>query len=252
MCPKTTVDRAIDCELCGIHIPQAWPRQKYCPPCSNKKSQSRRGQYISNMKLKKSLAREKGIETSLDAAKNIQGVFDELPRLEWLSVIAFPFTYDLSKNGLLSRAKSHGHVYMRQKIKNLRAQMTALIRSTTLSQGRQIFEGKVWIYIYVQKPDARGDAVNVVDFVCDAVKDAIDIDDRWFCIRRLDWEIVKQDPQIYIGVGQEKLTEHQRVCSYCGQILPANQFVKKKADRLGIGRECRECKKIKRRSERKK
>lgn len=105
---------------------------------------------------------------------------------------------------------------------------------------RHVAHNKVWIDILVQKPNHRGDAINVVDLVCDAVKDAVPVDDRWFCIRRLDWEIVKDDPQLIIGIGQET-TEDAQVCSFCGQIKPLDAFNKDKRQSLGVGHECREC-----------
>lgn len=105
---------------------------------------------------------------------------------------------------------------------------------------RKVAHNKVWIDILVQKPNHRGDAINVIDLVCDAVKNAVPVDDRWFCIRRLDWEIVKDDPQLIIGIGQET-TEDAQVCSFCGQIKPLDAFNKDKRQSLGVGHECREC-----------
>ena len=104
-----------------------------------------------------------------------------------------------------------------------------------------IVHNKVWIDILVQKPNHKGDAVNVVDLVCDAVKDAIDrVDDRWFCIRRLDWQIVKGDPRLFVGVGQDS-DEDCQVCSYCGQIKPLPEFNAARNQPLGVGRECKAC-----------
>ena len=76
--------------------------------------------------------------------------------------------------------------------------------------------------------------------MCDAIKKAIKIDDRWFCIRRLDWEIIKTNPKLYVGVGQTS-NEDVRICSYCGRILPLDRFIKDNKNRLGVRRECNEC-----------
>lgn len=99
---------------------------------------------------------------------------------------------------------------------------------------------KVWIDILVQKPDHRGDAVNVIDLVCDALKDALPVDDRWFCIRRLDWEIAKENPRLFIGIGQASDQDCQ-ICSYCGQIKELEAFNRSRSRPLGVGRECKDC-----------
>jgi hypothetical protein len=93
----------------------------------------------------------------------------------------------------------------------------------------------------VQKPDARGDALNVIDAVSDAIKGVLGVDDRWYSVKRLDWQIVKDDPQIYIGISQ-KSDGDKRICSYCGRILTLDMFWKDKSNRMGVGRECKECK----------
>lgn len=112
--------------------------------------------------------------------------------------------------------------------------------SALIHEGGEWFDGKVWIDIFVEKPNGRSDAINVVDLVCDAVKVAIDVDDRWFAIRRLDWSIVKIDPRMIVKVSQS-VSEHHRACSYCGRILPLTEFGKHASDRRGRGRECKAC-----------
>jgi len=79
-----------------------------------------------------------------------------------------------------------------------------------------------------------------VDLVCDAIKAAVDIDDRWFCIRRLDWEIVKINPQLFLKIGQEDNRDAQ-ICSHCGQIKELSEFNRQKHGRLGVTRICRQC-----------
>lgn len=101
-------------------------------------------------------------------------------------------------------------------------------------------QNRVWLDILVQKPNQRGDAVNFVDLICDAAKSAIGIDDRWFSIRRLDWQIVKDDPKIYIGIGQEDVPAVQ-ACSSCGRLLPFSEFHKNTRLQNGVSRNCKEC-----------
>ena len=108
----------------------------------------------------------------------------------------------------------------------------------------KLVQNKLWIDIYVQKPRQNGDAVNFVDMVCDAVKDAIPLDDRWYSIRSVDWQIVKHEPMIFVGVGQETGINVQ-ACSSCGRLLTFDLFHRHKGLRHGIGRNCRDCMAVK-------
>ncbi len=153
-------------------------------------------------------------------------------------MVAVPFTYAASKNHIYTMRRN-GHVALRRESKQIRQAIT-----NALGAGLHcmpVVHNKVWIDILVQKPNHKGDAVNVVDLVCDAVKDAIErVDDRWFCIRRLDWQIVKGDPRLFVGVGQDS-EEDCQVCSYCGQIKPLVEFNAARNRPLGVGRECKAC-----------
>ena len=113
------------------------------------------------------------------------------------------------------------------------------------------YQNKIWLDILVQKPDHRGDAVNVVDLVCDGIKRGIGVDDRWFCIRRLDWQIEKHDPLLLIGIRQ-KATENCLVCPHCGAIKPFSEFNKAKHNPMGVGGECRDCRRMRQRAGRRK
>jgi Holliday junction resolvase RusA-like endonuclease len=156
----------------------------------------------------------------------------------WKATTWVPFTYGLSKNAVWSMAGGGGHMFMRKKAAAARAEITTAVKRAMA--GRQAVEAKVYIEIFVQKSNQRGDAINVVDVVCDGIKDALGIDDRWFCIRGLDWEVVKANPRIFIGVSQEA-EEHHRVCSYCGAIKPHSEFGKNKAVAHGVSRMCKTC-----------
>lgn len=155
----------------------------------------------------------------------------------WLARVAVPFTYAASKNHLYT-LRHAGHIALRREGRAKRQEITLALRHAL--HGRRVAHNKVWIDILVQKPNHRGDAVNVIDLVCDAIKDAIPVDDRWFCIRRLDWEIAKVAPKLFVGIGQDSLADCQ-VCSYCGQIRPLHQFNKHSGGHLGVGRECKDC-----------
>ena len=62
---------------------------------------------------------------------------------------------------------------------------------------------KIWLALMVEKTTPRSDAINVIDLVCDGVKKAIEVDDRWFALWRVDWRIVHPDtePQLRGIIG---------------------------------------------------
>ena len=225
--------RIISCNDCSAEI-LAYGTQKFCRECSNKRHSARQSKWRkanprSQDASRRQTLRQKekrvnrGLASSKANARSISWSASEPPNLAGLVRVSFPFTYGLSKNRLWSMASGGSHVYMRDEIRNTKHAIATLIQSAVNASGIKFVVGKVWLDILVQKPNHRGDAVNVVDLVCDAVKVGIGVDDRWFSIRRLDWEVVKTDPKIFIGIGQEDVCE-QRICSLCGQSRPTSAF----------------------------
>jgi Holliday junction resolvase RusA-like endonuclease len=157
------------------------------------------------------------------------------PDLASLVRVAVPFDWAASKNAVWRTGRG-GHIYARKESSTFREALAARIKDA----GTSWYQGKVWVDIYVEKPNHRGDAINVVDLVCDAVKDAIGVDDNWYSLRRVDWSIVKENPMIYVGVGQEVQEDHQ-ACSYCGQVLALSEFGSNKSTKTGRARVCRDC-----------
>jgi Holliday junction resolvase RusA-like endonuclease len=153
--------------------------------------------------------------------------------------IRIPYSKLYSKNSIWSQGRKRGHVYIREDVRRQREAIVWMLKDGC--KHGQWYEGKIWIDLFVEKPNMRSDAINVLDTICDAVKEAIGVDDRWFSVRRIDWSVVKDDPQIYIGVGQA-VEEHHRACSSCGTIKPlASEFGIARHDRLGHGKVCKEC-----------
>jgi len=231
----------LTCKVCGVSTPRNSNKQLYCPTCSAEVSKSR---YLGAAAGKRRAA-VKTASRIAGEARNGAGRVGWTPAdvgtdLEWSVRVSVPFTYSFSKNAVWSTAKG-GHVFMRAKSRTARGMVTDVLRSSMASAGIVAVEAKVYVDIFVQKSNHKGDAINVIDVVCDGIKDAIGVDDRWFCIKAVDWEIVKSDPRIFIGVGQATL-EHHRVCSYCGAILPLGHFNKRKNNHLGVDRVCRSCK----------
>lgn len=243
----------IKCEVCGKETKKNSAMQKYCPECSEAKSRERSRKWAKNNpqpytdeireKNKQSaretatIRKEVGYKESIVNKSNITWPCDESDAddLNMLVRIKMPFSYKFSKNSLWSLA-GRGHVYISREVMAIKEEIIWRIKS----KGAEWYDGKVWIDIMVEKPNMKGDAINVVDMVCDAIKEAIGVDDRWFCIRRLDWVVVKNNPMIYIGVGQS-VTENHQVCATCGRILPYSKFGSNKSNKNGISRDCLEC-----------
>lgn len=158
-------------------------------------------------------------------------------KLEWFVGITYPFMYSASKNHIHA-ITNRGHLMLRKEAQEYRDGLAFALRAA-MGQ-RKAVNNKVWLDLFIQKPNHKGDAVNIIDLICDGVKVALGVDDRWFCIRRLDWEIAKKDPHICLGVGQENV-EAAIVCSSCGRILPLARFSKNKNALHGVSRNCNEC-----------
>lgn len=159
------------------------------------------------------------------------------PPLDWVIRISLPFSWAASKNAVWAH-NSKGHIWSRGRSREYRTAITVLVQLAL--KGITVRQAKLWIDIFVQKPNHHGDAVNVVDLVCDAVKDAVGVDDRWFCIRGVDWQIAKTDPHLIIGIGQEDTPDLQ-ACSSCGRLLTFEHFSKHRSNKNGLARNCRQC-----------
>lgn len=182
------------------------------------------------------MSREAGLAINTQMTRGISDLTPD-PELLWYGRVAVPFSYAASKNHIYTMTR-RGHVSLRKEVRTKRAAITAAVRGVLA--GHRVAHNKVWIDLFIQKPNHKGDAINVVDMVCDAIKDAIPVDDRWFSIRRLDWEIAKVNPQMFIGIGQDTTTDCQ-VCSHCGRVLPFEAFGRRRSSRLGIARACKRC-----------
>lgn len=156
--------------------------------------------------------------------------------------VAYSGSY--SKNVILGRGSLGRRYYMKREAKDLKKDIHWLIKNELLKDKINFVEDKVWVDIFVQKPNAgAGDAINVIDLICDAISEAIGIDDRWFSIKGLDWEVKKENPKIFIEFGQADNIP-KKICSYCGRILPKTRFNKNKSQKDGYSRVCKECIKV--------
>ena len=226
----------IICKVCNKSALRRGWRQFYCIPCSELRSKG---------SVRKSALRQKsdiilrGIEISKShVRKSITGYRPFASDDGWMVSFKIPFTQAASKNHVWSLASGSGHVFKRAESRQFQNVIVAKIQEGI--REHKVFQNKIWIDLFVQKPNHKGDAINVVDVICDGLKVGLGVDDRWFCIRQVDWEISKHDPQIFITVFQNEPFDVQP-CSHCGRILRLDKFGKKHSSRLGVARVCRDC-----------
>lgn len=239
------------CLLCGKTTRKKSPNQKYCPECSQQKSLERRnlwrkenynrvykGKNLKYGRIKRAGLGEAGLVRSrqADIKRSIDWMSDEV-NVDRVFRFSVPFDQNYSKNAIW-RTGRRGHVYIREEVNALREEIGWKVKRSGVKWGIN----KVWLDILVQKPSMRGDAINVLDTIADGIKLGMDLDDNWFCVRRLDWEIVKKDPKIFIGIAQENKDVYY--CSHCGIPQPLSNFTKSKHNKFGISTSCRECEKI--------
>lgn len=245
---RAVVKGFIECESCKTIAPRTGPVQKYCVACSSERDRARKNKWASNHpptsaktreygQRSKESAKQAGAIISQQHAETISWDASENPKLAWFVRTWVPFSWSGSKNAIWS-TNSRGHIYARRKANNVRRAVTLAIVSAVKDQ--RVAHNKLWVDLLIQKTSHKGDAINFVDLVCDGIKDALPLDDRWYAIRRLDWQIVKVDPRIFIGIGQES-DEDMNACSACGRIQPLAAYGKKSGTRLGVERICKEC-----------
>lgn len=234
------------CADCGGETVRRSPSQRYCADCSGARDTARKQAWKQSNPTGHDPARARevrsevlaaGAETSTASRADLSAwPADELPDAHTVARVALPFDYAVSKNAVW-RVGRGGHVYARQESNAYRDALILALRNSG-----PWFQGKLWLDIFVEKPDHKGDAVNVVDVVCDAVKVATGVDDRWYSIARLDWSIVKVQPRLIVGLRQA-VTEDRQVCSACGidHPLDGDFFHRNRSTKTGFTRVCRSC-----------
>lgn len=233
------------CADCDVEVARRSPSQRYCAPCSSLRDVARKAAWAAShghsapipYERLKSQFVETGAALSLESRSEIGWDANAYIEAHTLHRVVVPFDYAASKNAVWRTGRG-GHVYARKEGVTFRAALADALRAG----GHQWFQGRLWIDMFVEKPNHRGDAINVVDLVCDAVKDATGVDDRWYSIARLDWSIVKRDPRLIVGIRQAVSEDHQ-VCSHCGRDLPLTEenFGRNRSTKTGFTRVCREC-----------
>lgn len=243
-----SLSKVLVCAECGKTTLRRGHVQKYCVECSDKKNLERgRAWARNNPPSKEYTSKQSAAQKSRITSNGLSISAGERTEWDWpveeiglLWVVRFhvPFSWASSKNRIYANC-GKGHIALRQGVRDYRS-MIAKNALEALGD-RIVVQNKVWLDIMVEKPNHRGDAVNVVDSICDALKVAVGVDDRWFCIRRLDWRVSKsRDPLIWIGIGQAS-REAAQVCSSCGRVLDLSNFARHARNHTGRGRNCNDC-----------
>lgn len=230
-------ERSVDCGECGAAFLTKHRRQRFCTACGDVRRRKSVANGLSARKACKSEVLQSIAETRGRQETRLTDVLDH-PVFAWRVMYSVPFDAAVSKNRRWSN-NGQGSVFLTKSVRDYQAMVVAATRAALKSQ--TVHQNKLWLSFFVEKPNNRFDAVNVVDTLCDAIKVAADLDDRWFCIGKIDWVIKKNDPQIVIAIGQEA-NEHVIACSHCGEIKSLDHFGKKSSNPLGRSRVCVDCK----------
>lgn len=119
--------------------------------------------------------------------------------------LTVPLTATLSKNAQHRMGK--GQVFLDE---FARADRDAIGWELKSALRGRVFHSqrKVWLDLFVRRADLKSDPINVLDATADAAKGVIQVDDRWFAIARLDWELVRNErPFVRIRLWQEAGSE---------------------------------------------
>jgi hypothetical protein len=114
-----------------------------------------------------------------------------------------PFVRDISKNRVFFAGASKAGAPIMKRRGSVDKIQKAIAFVVSVKVGNEPWpkKTKTWIDVVVQKPDNRSDAHNCVDVLFDGIRDGIGVDDRWFAIGVLDWEVQPMNPNIYVQVS---------------------------------------------------
>lgn len=228
------------CRMCGLHFQSIHRRHLYCAECSE--SQDLRRKRLDGIRSTQTRSRDLRRDTGLEISKEEKRSLVDpmyIPELAWQVRVRVPFSWSGSKNAIYVLRRK-GHVALRKEASDYRKALILSLQAAL--QKHHIVQNKLWIDIFVEKNNHKGDAVNFVDTICDAVKVATNLDDRWYCIRNLNWSIVKHDPMLMVGIGQEEI-EPVQPCSYCGRLQSFSCFSANRSLKSGRARICNDCRK---------
>jgi len=239
------------CEKCGAIDQRRGGIQRFCRVCNPLLAKQRklawqrehprepRDKRMARTRVMASKIKDFGAALSQSEAKGTK----LLPQPDTKGcAIQFQLSYSslFSKNAIWNLIAQHGKPSMRvrSEVKGLRESIGWLVKEAL---GGTVWpQGKTWVDVVIQKPNHKSDAVNVLDTLCDGIKLGLGLDDRWFAVGVLDWEVVKDRGQVLVQLRSEH-TEPRELCSNCGQIRPLDQFSKSTDNDLGVHQVCKVC-----------
>lgn len=119
--------------------------------------------------------------------------------------VVIPYTVEAWSKNRAWRHRRDGRTYL----------STAARRARELLAARLVLEcraadcpipwpaRKTWLRLMVYRPDMRSDPLNVLDGFADGVAAGLGVNDRYFAVALLDWDVDEQRPRIQITVTQE-------------------------------------------------
>lgn len=126
-------------------------------------------------------------------------------RKRWsIQVVVAPYVHgDWSKNRMwVTRRGGRGRC-LSKRARIARDRLAAMVAAQMAGAGYVATRGVLWLRIHVCLPHHRGDAINCLDLVADAVEKGTGLDDRWYEIRCLTWEIDRANPRMVVDIGQD-------------------------------------------------
>lgn len=164
------MDNLLICQECYYPTPRSGPHQYFCSPCAAKR---RRASDLTRQTAgyagKRDKMRAAGRELSAGASRSMLGRFQPVD-LRWEARFSVPFSWAGSKNYMINAWAKGDNAPIGRRLfqESICARIDPLVK-------RMVVPDKVWISIFVQKPNHTGDAINFVDVICDTIKSHIGI-----------------------------------------------------------------------------
>lgn len=166
--------------------------------------------------------------------------------LLWRVTASVPFDWKWSKNRMWTHIGVGGKRKLAEHARARRDSLALLLRAELRREEYRVANNKLLFGIHVAMPNHRGDALNCIDLVADAIEDATGLNDRWFEMDSLTWSIDRANPSLEVWIGQTSAVDLQACGGACGELLTLEHFGKG-SNRLGKTTVCRACQAIQRR-----
>lgn len=195
----TKFSSTLICEGCLQEILRTSHNQRFCPSCATKRKKEKRSKSIPDTVIPR-------------GDVSMWYLYVDTNTRSWKVSVCMGYTPALfSKNrafGLASSGqrffKSHSRKAGHKKILGAIGPAINKLRG----MGGLLSPRKTWVVITVLRPnDGRDcDPINFVDSVCDAIKEVLGVDDRWFAVV-VDWKDSSSYPDVQLEIYQGSYVE---------------------------------------------